>query len=58
MDHIAIACTRGTARSYILAGGGEAIAAYPTERERFAAVLGPQPPARVLVEASTASEWG
>jgi transposase len=28
-----------------------------TSRERFTAVLGAQPPARVLVEASTESEW-
>ena len=29
-----------------------------TSRERFAAVLGSRPPARVLLEASTESEWG
>ena len=28
-----------------------------TTRERFTAVLGPLPPARILVEASTESEW-
>lgn len=28
-----------------------------TSRERFTAVLGPRPPARILLEASTESEW-
>ncbi|MGH7700140.1 MAG: IS110 family transposase, partial [Gemmatimonadales bacterium] len=28
-----------------------------TSRERFTAVLGGQPPARILLEASTESEW-
>ncbi len=28
-----------------------------TSRERFTAVLGAQPPARILLEASTESEW-
>lgn len=28
-----------------------------TARERFTAVLGPRPPARLLLEASTESEW-
>lgn len=28
-----------------------------TSRERFTAVLGPRPPARILIEASTESEW-
>jgi transposase len=28
-----------------------------TSRARFTAVLGPRPPARILLEASTESEW-
>ena len=42
---------------YILAGGGEVVEQrIRTEPERFAAVLGPRP-RRILIEASTDSEW-
>jgi transposase len=43
---------------YILADGGEVIEQrIRTEPERFAAVLGSRPRARILIEASTDSEW-
>ena len=32
-------------------------AASGTQRERFAAALGGRPPAKILIEASTGSEW-
>ena len=44
---------------YILAEGGELIEQrIRTEPERFAAVLGGRPRARILLEASTDSQWG
>src|SRR5215510_7426404 len=43
---------------YILAQGREIIERrIRTEPERFTAVLGPRPGARILIEASTDSEW-
>jgi hypothetical protein len=43
---------------YILAQGGEVIEQrIRTEAARFAAVLGTRPRARILIEASTDSEW-
>ncbi len=43
---------------YILAEGGEVIERrIRTEGERFAAVLSTRPRARILIEASTESEW-
>ena len=58
MDHIGIDVHKRESQIYILAENGEVIERrIRTERERFAAVLGPRPPARVLIEASTESEW-
>ena len=51
MDHIGQIC--------ILAEGGELIEQrIRTEPERFTAVLGNRPRARIVIEASTDSEWG
>ena len=58
MDHIAIDVHKKESQICILAEGGELIERrIRTERERFAAVLGPRPRARILIEASTDSEW-
>jgi hypothetical protein len=55
---LASTCTRGKVKSCILAEGGELIEQrIRTEPERFAAVLGKRPRARILIEASTDSEW-
>jgi hypothetical protein len=46
-------------RLCILTKGGELLERrIVTSRERFTAVLGDRPPARILLEASTESEWG
>ena len=58
MDHIAIDVHKRDSQIYILADGGEVIEQrIRTEPERFAAVLGTRPRARILMEASTESEW-
>jgi hypothetical protein len=58
MDHIGIDVHKRESQIRILANGGELIEQrIHTERERFAAVLGPRPRARILLEASTDSEW-
>src|SRR4029077_19455837 len=58
MDHIGIDVHKRESQIYVLAEGGEAIERrIRTEPERFAAVLGGRPRARILIEASTESEW-
>ena len=58
MDHIGIDVHKRESQIYILAEGGELIEQrIRTEPERFAAVLGARPRARILIEASTDSEW-
>jgi transposase len=58
MDHIGIDVHKRESQIYILAEGGEIIERrIRTEAERFAAVLGSRPHARILIEASTDSEW-
>ena len=57
MDHIGIDVRKRESQICILAEGGELIERrIRTEPERFAAVLGTRPRARVLIEAS--SEFG
>ena len=56
MDHIGIDVHKKDNQICILAEGGELIEGrIRTEPERFAAVLGRQPRARILLEASTES---
>jgi transposase len=58
MDHIGIDVHKRESQIYILAEDGEIIEQrIRTEPERFDAVLGPRPRARILIEASTESEW-
>ncbi len=58
MDHIGIDVHKKESQICILAEGGELIEQrIRTEPERFAAVLGGRPRARILLEASTGSEW-
>ncbi len=58
MDHIGIDVHKKESQIYILADGGEIIERrIRTEGERFAAMLGTRPRARILIEASTDSEW-
>ena len=58
MDHIGIDVHKKESQICILAEGGELIEPrIRTEPERFAAVLGQRPRARILIEASTDSEW-
>jgi transposase len=58
MDHIGIDVHKRESQIYILAEGSEVIERrIRTEPERFAAVLGPRSRARMLIEASTDSEW-
>jgi transposase len=55
---LASTCTRGKVRSVFWLRGGELIEQrIRTEPGRFAAVLGSRPRARILIEASTDSEW-
>jgi hypothetical protein len=50
--------SRSGSQIYILAEGGEVIERrIPTEAERFDAVRGIRPRARIVIEASTDSEW-
>jgi transposase len=58
MDHIGIDVHKKESQICILAEGGELVEQrIRTEPERFAAVLGGRRRARILVEASTDSEW-
>ena len=58
MDHIGIDVHKRESQLCILADGGELIEQrIRTEPERFAAVLGARPQARIVIEASTDSEW-
>jgi transposase len=58
MDHIGIDVHKRESQICILAEGGELIEQrIRTEPERFAAVLGTRPRARIVIEASTDSEW-
>jgi hypothetical protein len=58
MDHIGIDVHKRESQIYILAEGGEVIERrIRTEPERFAAVLGTRARARIVLEASTDSEW-
>ena len=58
MEHIGIDVHKRESQLCILAEGGELIERrIRTEPERFAAVLGDRPRARILIEASTDSEW-
>jgi transposase len=58
MDQIGIDVHKRESQVYILADGGEVIEQrIRTEPERFAAVLGSRSRARILIEASTDSEW-
>jgi len=58
MDHIGIDVHKRESQICILAEGGELIERrIRTEPERFAAVLGGRPQARIVIEASTDSEW-
>jgi hypothetical protein len=57
MDHSGIDVHTRESQIYILAEGGEVVEQrIRTEGERFAAVLGARPRARILIEASTDSE--
>jgi transposase len=58
MDHIGIDVHKKDSQICMLAEGGELIEQrIRTEPERFAAVFGGRPRARILIEASTDSEW-
>ena len=58
MDHIGMDVHKKESQICILAEGGELLEQrIRTEPERFAAVRGPRPPARIVLEASTDSEW-
>jgi len=58
MDHIGIDVHKRESQIYILAESGEVIERrIRTKPERFAAVLGTRPHARILIEASSDSEW-
>ena len=58
MDHIGIDVHKRESQICILAEGGELIEQrIRTEPERFTAVLGDRPRARIVMEASTDSEW-
>ena len=58
MEHIGIDVHKRDSQICIVAEGGELVEQrIRTEPERFAAVLGKRPRARILIEASTDSEW-
>lgn len=58
MDHIGIDVHKRESQIYILAEAGEVVEQrIRTEPARFAAVLGTRPRARIVIEASTDSEW-
>ena len=58
MDHIGIDVHKREGQIYVLAEGGEVIEQrIRTEPERFSAVRGTRPRARIVIEASIDSEW-
>src|SRR5262245_52997979 len=57
MDHIGIDVHKRESQIYILAEGGGVEQRIRTDPERFAAVLGARHRARIVIEASTDSEW-
>jgi transposase len=58
MDHLGIDVHKQDSQICVLAEGGELIERrIRTEPERFTDVLGARPRARILIEASTDSEW-
>jgi transposase len=58
MDNIGIDVHKVESQICILTESGEILERrIRTERERFAAVLGVRPPAKILIESSTESEW-
>jgi transposase len=58
MDHIGIDVHKKESQICILAEGGEVLEQrIRTEPARFAAVLGVRPRGRIVLEASTESEW-
>ncbi len=58
MDHLGIDVHKKESQICILAEGGELIERrVRTEARRFAVMLGDRPPARIVIEASTDSEW-
>ena len=58
MEHVGIDLGMNKSQVCILTEGGELVErSIQTTSERFAAVLGGRPRARVLIEASTESEW-
>jgi transposase len=58
MDHMGIDVHKRESQIYILAEGGEVVEQrIRTEPERFAAVRATRPRARMVIEASTDSEW-
>lgn len=58
MDRIGIDLHKRESQVCILTDGGEVVERrIATSRERFTAVLGDRAPARILLEASTESEW-
>ena len=58
MDHIGIDVHKRESQICILAEGGElGEQRIRTDADRFAAVLGGRPRARIVMEASTESEW-
>ena len=57
MNHIGIDVHKRESQIYIAEGGEVVEQRIRPEAERFAAVLGTRPRARILIEASTESEW-
>ncbi len=58
MDSIGIDLHKRESQLCIITDDGELIERrIVTSRERFTAVLGERPPARILLEAATESEW-
>ncbi len=58
MEHIGIDVHKVESRICILTESGEIVERrIRTQRERFAAVFGAKAPTKILIEASTESEW-
>jgi hypothetical protein len=58
MDTIGLDLHKRESQLCVLTEAGEIVERrIVTSRERFTAVLGARPPARILLEASTESEW-
>ena len=58
MDNIGIDLHKGSSQICTLTAGGELLEhRIQTSRERFATALAGRPRARILIEASTESEW-